>query len=61
MSDFNDTAQRIAPRLDLPKSQVPGPGHRREPVAEPREHAWVWARFAAAGIVIAWLLSTGTQ
>ena len=59
MSDFNDTAQRLAPRLGLPASHVTGTRRQREHVNEPWESAWAWIRFAAAGIVIAWLLSLG--
>jgi hypothetical protein len=59
MSDFNDTGQRLAPRLSLPASQVTGTRRERELVAEPWESVWAWTRFAAAGIVIAWLLSLG--
>ncbi len=59
MSDFTDTAQRLAPPLGLPASHVAGARRRREPRSEPWEGVWTWARFAAAGIVIAWLLSQG--
>jgi len=59
MSDFNDTAQRLAPRLALPASHMTGTRRQRELVSEPWESAWAWTRFAAAGIVIAWLLSMG--
>ncbi len=59
MSDFNDTAQLPAPRLALPASHVTRTRRQRELVAEPWESAWAWTRFAAAGIVIAWLLSMG--
>lgn len=59
MSDFNDTAQRLASRLGLPASHVCGTRRQRELVNEPGESAWAWTRFAAAGIVIAWLLSPG--
>ena len=59
MSDFNDTAQRLAPRLALPGSHMTGTRRQRGRVSEPGESAWAWTRFAAAGIVIAWLLSLG--
>ena len=59
MSDFNDTAQRLAPRLTLPASHVIGTRRQRELVSEPWKSAWAWIRFATAGIVIAWLLSMG--
>jgi hypothetical protein len=59
MSDVNDTAQRLAPRLVLPASHVTRTRRRRDVVTEPRESVWAWARFAVAGIVIAWLLSMG--
>ncbi|HLB15215.1 MAG TPA: hypothetical protein VJM14_09810 [Burkholderiales bacterium] len=59
MSDFNDTAQRLAPRLALPASHMTGTRRQRELVSEPGESAWAWTRFAVAGIVIAWLLSMG--
>ena len=59
MSDFNDTAQRLAPRLYLPASQVIGTRPPRDLVTAPRESARAWTRFAVAGIVIAWLLSMG--
>ena len=57
MSDFNDTAQRLAPRLSLPASHVIGTRRQHELASEPWESAWT--RFAVAGIVIAWLLSMG--
>ena len=59
MSDFKDTGQRLAPRLGLPASHVTGTRRQRELVNEAWESAWAWTRFAAAGIVIAWLLSLG--
>ncbi|MGH8682229.1 MAG: hypothetical protein ACREVP_12095 [Burkholderiales bacterium] len=59
MSDFTDTAQRLAPRLGLPASHVIGTRRQRELANEPGESARAWARFAVAGIVIAWLLSMG--
>jgi hypothetical protein len=59
MSDFNDTAQRLEPRLALPASHMTGTRRQRELVSEPWESAWAWTRFAVAGIVIAWLLSMG--
>ena len=59
MSDFNDTAQRLAPRFALPESHMTRARRRRELVNEPWESAWAWTRFAVAGIVIAWLLSMG--
>ncbi len=59
MSDFNDTAQRLAPRLALPASHMTGTRRQRELVSEARASVWAWTRFAVAGIVIAWLLSMG--
>jgi hypothetical protein len=59
MSDFTDTAARLAPRLALPAGDVIGTRWRREVANEPGESAWAWTRFAVAGIVIAWLLSMG--
>lgn len=59
MSDFNDIAQRLAPRLALPASEIIATRRKRELVNEPAETAWTWARFAVAGMVMAWLLSMG--
>jgi hypothetical protein len=60
MSDFTETAQRLAPPLRLPGVRFAAARWRREPPVEARESVRTWLRFAAAGIVIAWLVSLGT-
>jgi hypothetical protein len=59
MSDLTETSQRLAPPLLLPASRVVRSTRHREVASESWESVWAWTRFAAAGIVIAWLLSMG--
>jgi hypothetical protein len=59
MRHFAGTAQRLAARLR--QRAAPAAGHRQ--ARDPGGEAWAsvgpWIRFAAAGILIAWLLSLG--
>ncbi len=60
MSDFNETAQHLTAQFILPTSCVPGSRRRRADADEPGDTAaGAWTRLAAAGAVIAWLLSFG--
>jgi hypothetical protein len=52
MMDFNETAQHLAARLRLPQA-----GRRPAELDASWGSARDWARLAAAGAVIAWLLT----
>jgi hypothetical protein len=58
MRHFTGTASRRAARLRRPAA-LDGNRPARDPDGEAWASAGPWIRFAAAGILIAWLLSLG--